>query len=619
MRARSPSRHYTCADVVQDIGSDRRIASLVGGRYQITGLIASGGMGEVFQAHDRVLDRTVALKILRAGLGADADFIERFRKEATIAGRLSHPNIVQVYDWGRSEDGSAYMAMEFVDGQNLRDVLLANGRLRPSIASRITAQVCAALEAARKAGLVHRDVKPENILLTADGGVKVADFGLSRTMAESRATQAGVLLGTAHYLAPEQVEGHQSDHRADIYALGVVLYEMLTGETPFTGDNPLVIAYQRVRHDVPKPSDRIGGVPPGLDHVVARATARDADERFASAAEMGDALRSATPRSDTGEVSTLVHPTTAIPIGTQETIQIRRKRRPRVTRRGLIVIAAFAAALLASIPLLTGALAHVDVPTVDGALKADAQRTLEKAGFEVTSETENHPEISIGRVIRTDPAGGASARRGSTVKLIVSAGPVTVQVPDVRGLPYEEAAKQLTDRGLEVVKVEQFHQTVPKGRVIAQDQNPGVIITQDTPITLTVSKGKERVTVPDVIGRTEADATQLLTAAGLEVVVERIDHDTIAAGKIVDQSPKGVKVDKGSKVKIVVSNGPPKVPVPDIGCKTRAVAADMVASAGLKIRFEGGGDKVVDQTPAPDTQVPRGSTVTALMGSGVYC
>ena len=606
--------------MAQDIGSDRRIASLVGGRYQITGLIASGGMGEVFQAHDRVLDRTVALKVLRAGVGSDADFIERFRKEATIAGRLSHPNIVQVYDWGRGEDGSAYMAMEFVDGQNLREVLNANGRLRPSIASRITAQVCAALEAARKAGLVHRDVKPENILLTPDGGVKVADFGLSRTMAESRATQAGVLMGTAHYLAPEQVEGDQSDHRSDIYALGVVLYEMLTGETPFTGDNPLVIAYQRVRHDVPAPSQRIGGIPPGLDDVVSRATARDVDRRFGSAAEMADALRTATARSDTGEVGTLVHPTTAIPIATQETIQIRRKRGPRITKRGIIVMAALAAALLASIPLLTGALARVEVPDVKLALKADAQRALEKAGFKVITESENHPSVESGRVIRTDPPAGTELRKGSTVKLIVSAGPVTVPVPDVRGTKYEDAKKLLEDRGMKVAKVEAFSATVAKGLVIAQDRDPDAFFAQGTTVTLTVSKGKERVAVPDVIGKTEVEATQLLTTAGLEATIERVDHETIPAGHVIDQSPnKGVKVDKGSKVKLVISNGPPKVAVPNIRCKTRAVAADLVASAGLQIKFEGDGNRVVDQSPPPGTSVPKGSLVTALMGSGVYC
>jgi serine/threonine-protein kinase len=460
-------------------------------------------------------------------------------------------------------------------------------------------------------------VKPENILLTADGGVKVADFGLSRTMAESRATQAGVLMGTAHYLAPEQVEGDASDHRSDIYALGVVLYEMLTGETPFTGDNPLVIAYQRVRNDVAKPSTRIGGVPPALDAVVARATARDAGNRFASAAEMGEALRAATPRSDTGEVSTLVHPTTAIPIGTHETIQLKRKRAPRLTRRGIIVIAALLVAVLASIPLLTGVLAHVDVPNVTGKTKADAQGMLEKAGFKVTTETENHASIPTGVVIRTDPVADTSARKGSTITMIVSAGPVTVQVPNVRGLPFADAEKQLQDRGLEVVKVEEFSATVAKGLVIDQDHDPNVIVTQNTPVTLTVSKGKERIAVPDVSGKTEADATQILSSVGFKIVVERKDHDTVPAGSVIDQSPKkGVKADKGSEVKIVVSNGPPKVSVPNILCMTRTQAAHTIAAAGLKIEFVGTYSRVVDQSPPPGSTAPRGSTVKAYTAPG---
>jgi serine/threonine-protein kinase len=606
--------------VAQDIGSDRRIASLVGGRYQVTGLIASGGMGEVFQAHDRVLDRTVALKVLRAGISSDPEFIERFRKEATIAGRLSHPNIVQVYDFGRSDDGSAYMAMEFVDGQNLREVLNANGRLRPAVATRIAAQTCAALEAARRAGLVHRDIKPENILLTRDGQVKVADFGLSRTMAESKATQAGVLLGTAHYLAPEQVEGHASDHRADIFALGVVLYEMLTGHTPFTGDNHVIIAYQRVRNDVPAPSERVAGLPQALDEAVRRATARDPAKRYGSAAEMAEALRVATPRSDTGEVGTLVHPTTAIPIGTQETTQIRRKGGRRLTRRGTIVLAALCALLLASIPILTGALAHADVPQVAGLAKADAQRRLEQAGFKVSFDFENSATVQEGKAIRTIPGATSSVRKGSTVKLIISSGPVTVQVPRVIGLKYEVASKQLGDLGLVVKRVDAFSQTVAKDLVIAQDRDQDVLINQGSTITLTVSKGKERVSVPDVVGKTEAEATSLLSGVGLTAKIERQDSDTIAAGLVISQTPaKDARVDKGSSVTLVVSNGPQKVAVPNILCMTRRQAADTLAAKGLNIRFEGPYARVVDQNPRPGEMAPRGSTVTAYTAPGTSC
>jgi eukaryotic-like serine/threonine-protein kinase len=606
--------------VSQDISTDRRIARVVGGRYQITGLIASGGMGEVFQAHDRVLDRVVALKVLHPGLGSDPDFVERFRKEATAAGRLSHPNIVQVYDWGKGEDGSAYMAMELVEGQNLREVLAASGRLRPAVAARVAAQVCGALEAARKAGLVHRDIKPENILLTPDGRVKVADFGLSRTMAESKATQAGVLLGTAHYVAPEQVEGKESDHRSDLFALGVVLFEMLTGKTPFTGDTPLIVAYQRVRENVPRPSELTGGVPPALDEIVQRATARDPANRYPSAAEMGDALRNAVPRTDTGEVGSLVHATTAIPIGTQETINLGRRRRPRLTRRGLIVLIAIAALLLGSIPVLVGKLARVEIPTVAGQTKAAAEKSLRDAGFEVTTDIENSATVAEGHVIRTDPAGGTSARKGSTIRVIVSSGPVKVQVPNVRNLKYEVAKEQLEGLGLKVARKDDFDPTVKKGYVIRQDKDPDVLLNAGTTITLTVSKGVERVLVPDVKGKPQADATQTLEAAGFMVTAQKVDNDTVPVGQVISQTPAGgTRANKGSAITIVVSNGPPVVVVPDIYCMTRVQAADTLAAKGLKVRFQGSYARVVDQDPRAGASVPRGSTVTAFTAPGTRC
>jgi beta-lactam-binding protein with PASTA domain len=604
--------------VAQDIGTDRGIARLVGGRYQITGLIASGGMGEVFQAHDRVLDRTVALKVLRAGLGSDQDFVAKFRKEATIAGRLSHPNIVQVYDFGQADDGSAYMAMELVEGQNLREVLNTNGRLRPAVAARVAGQVCAALETARKAGLVHRDIKPENILLTADGQVKVADFGLSRTMAESHATQAGTLFGTAHYLAPEQVEGKTSDHRADLYALGVVLYEMLTGATPFSGDTPLVVAYRHVRETVPRPGEKIAGVPPALDEIVARATARDPAKRYGSAAEMGEALRNAMPRTDTGEVGTLVHPTVAIPLGTQETVNLGRRFGPRLTRRGVIVIVTLIALIGVSIPILLNSFKRVDVPAVAGKSKAAAQALLKEAGFEVSTDVENSATVPEGFAIRTAPAG--TARKGSTITLIVSSGPVTFRMPKVEGLTFDIAERQLLDLRLKVQRKDDFHPIIAKGLVISQSKEVDDIVAQGTTIVLTVSKGVERVSVPKVVDRTEAEAGKILIDAGFTVTVQRADNDTVPAGKVISQTPAGgIKANKGSAVTIVVSNGPPKVAVPNLQCMTRRQAQDALAAKGLDVKFEGDGRRVVDQDPLPGTTVPRGSVVTAFAGTGAYC
>jgi beta-lactam-binding protein with PASTA domain len=606
--------------VAQDTRADRRIARLVGGRYEITGLIASGGMGEVFEARDRVLDRVVALKVLRPGLGADPAFVERFRREATAAARLSHPGIVRIYDWGRDEDGSAYMAMELVEGQNLRQVLAAAGRLRPEVAARVAEQVAAALEHARRAGLVHRDVKPENILLSPDGSVKVADFGLARTLASSRATQAGVVLGTPHYLAPEQVEGREADHRADVYALGVVLYEMLTGETPFRGDAPAAIAYQRLERDVPAPSARVPGVPPALDDVVRRATARDPARRFATAGEMAEALRVAVDRTDTGELGALVHPTTAIPVAARETVALPGRRRARLTRRGVVAVVALLALVGAAIPVLVGTLRRLPVPDVAGMPKAAAQERLARAGFRVTTDVENNAQVPEGSVIRTVPPAGTALRRGSTVVIVISQGPVKVRVPNVRGRPFDEASRALEGLGLVVKRVDAFSQTVPKDVVIDQDKDPDVLVAQGTTVTLTVSKGKERVAVPDVRGRTEAEATQALQAAGLAVAVQRADSDTVPAGSVISQTPEpGTRVDKGSEVTIVVSNGPPRVQVPDVLCMTRRQAADTLAAAGLRVRFEGSFARVVDQDPRPGAVVPRGSTVVAYTAPGTSC
>ncbi|TMK54434.1 MAG: serine/threonine protein kinase [Actinobacteria bacterium] len=302
---------------------DRMVAGLIGDRYEITGLIASGGMGAVYRARDKVLDRTVAVKVLKNG-GDDPEFVAKFKAEATNAARLSHPNIVQVFDFGY-ENGQPYMAMEFVDGQNLREILSARHVLRPDVAARIALQVASALEHARRNGLMHRDIKPENILITTDGVVKVADFGLSRALAESRATQANVLMGTAAYLAPEQVQGETVDHRADIYSLGIVLFEMLTGKLPFGGDSPVVVAYKRVAEDVPSAMSINPGVPRELDVIVARATGRAASSRFATAGQMVEALREQAPRSDTGDIGGLVHHTQAIPIVGQETIAVQRR------------------------------------------------------------------------------------------------------------------------------------------------------------------------------------------------------------------------------------------------------------------------------------------------------
>jgi len=597
------------------------VAGLVGDRYEITGLIASGGMGSVYRARDTVLNRTVALKVLKTGAD-DPDFAEHFKTEATNAARLSHPNIVQVYDFG-ADEGSPYMAMEYVDGQSLREVLGSRGSLRAELAARIASQVAAALEHARRAGIVHRDVKPENILITTDGQVKMADFGLSRALAESKATQAEVIMGTAHYLAPEQVQGDPTDHRADIYALGVVLYEMLTGRTPFSGDSPVVIAYKRVAEDVPSVLALNPEVPRELDVVVARATARDPEERYRSAAEMAADLRDAVPRFDTGEISLLVHHTEAIPITGQETIAVpkrgeREKRRSRKRRRwGLLAL--ILALIAATIYVGVNRFETVAVPGVEGATQEEAKSRLSALGFVPDETLQNHPTVPAGHVIAQEPSAGAEIRNGSIVSLTISLGPTLIGVPLVLKMQFKDAEELLVDRGFKVVRRDVFHASIPKLQVISQDPNQGVLEVGAT-VTLRVSKGPELIAVPDVTGDPRDSAVDDLETAGFEVEVTEKNHDTIPAGTVISQNPKpGTKIEKGETVSLVVSKGPPLVTVPDFYCMTRAQAEDTAASKGFTLEFNGSAARVVDQSPPPGDKVAKGSTITAFTGPGTRC
>jgi serine/threonine-protein kinase len=593
------------------------VAGTVGGRYAIEGLLAAGGMGEVYRARDTVLDRTVALKVIRGGLTADPAFVDRFRSEATNAARLSHPNIVQVYDFGRDGD-LAYMAMEYVEGRTLRALLGQRGRLAQDAATFIAARVCSALESARRAGIVHRDVKPENVLVADDGRVKVADFGLSRAFAEARATQAGFVFGTAAYLAPEQAEGRPGDHRSDLYALGVVLFEMLTGRLPFTADTAAGVAYRRLTEDVPRPSTLEPSVPPAVDAVVRRATARDPEERFPTAAAMAAALGA--PGAPPHEIE--AHHTSAIPMDALETIAVpssRRRRRGPVRRRRLAVLLALLLVAIA-VPVGTRLLGTKRIPSVRGMTQEQAKAALERDGFTADPVVRNHPTVAAGRVISQRPASGASARRGARVEIVISLGPELVVLPDVLGISFGTAKRSLEGRGFVVVRRDVFSETVTAGKVAAQDPEPNLRLERGTEVTLSVSKGVEVVVVPDVTGKAEKAARQHLEGAGLTVTVTRAFDDAAPDGSVVSQSPKGgAKARKGSAVALVVSRGAPPIPVPNLRCMTRRQAEDALVAKGFRADFSGSGRRVIDQEPAPGSRAPRGSVVRAFLGTGVYC
>ena len=593
-----------------------RLAGPLGGRYEITALIAAGGMAEVYDARDSVLDRRVAVKILHATYGNDAEFVERFRREAMAAGRLSHPNIVQVYDWGRSTDGAAYMVMERIVGKTLRELLTEKGPFSVSSAARLIEQVCRALDAARREGIVHRDIKPENILITTDGQAKVADFGVARALAESRATQAGVVIGTASYLAPEQVEGKPGDHRSDIYSLGSVLFEMMAGEVPFRGDNPVVVAYRRIAEDVPRLRSRRADAPAALEDVVARATARDPDDRFQTSSEMAAALA---PLAVGGEqeAATLIDPgdnrTRAIPVAAAETTVIRRRVTPKKRRRRLIALLAFLVAA-GMVPVGVRMFGTVPVPDVTGMTQEAATSVIEDAGFTAEPVVRHDPNIELGKVISVSPVAGAKLRRGSRVTIAVSIGPLLVAVPDVKGKTLAEAQRLLAERGLEPVVANRFTSSVKKGLVFDQNPDPNVSVRSDAKVTIVVSAGPEQKTVPAVVGKPLTEATEMLKAEGFAVATKRVIDEKIPRDQVISASPtRGTKTDKGTTVTLTVSDGPSEIPVPDVRGETFDEAAARLRAAGFtasRRQVPGSyGDTVVSQVPNAGRKAKRGSNV----------
>ncbi|MHB8511182.1 MAG: Stk1 family PASTA domain-containing Ser/Thr kinase [Actinomycetota bacterium] len=579
---------------------------LLGGRYQVETRIASGGMAEVFQARDTVLGRRVAVKVLHASYSADAEFVERFRKEAMSAGRLNHPNVVQVYDWG-SENGRSFMVMELIEGQTLREVLNERGALAPSSVARIAGQVCSALEAARVEGIVHRDIKPENILISNEARVKVADFGVARALAESRVTQAGLVIGTASYLAPEQVEGKPSDHRADIYSLGTCMFEMVAGEPPFTGDNPVVVAYRRVKEDVPHLGALLKGIPDALDLIVARATARSPEDRYASAAEMSEDL---IPLIGEGEG------TRVIPIGSAPTQVIRRRvPRTRYLRRRILVTGVTLLVLLAGSFFTLRAFAKTTVPDVRNLSQLAATHLLERAGFKVETSLINDPTVPAGSAVGTIPSALSRASHGSKVILSISLGPKIVTVPYVVGQPEAQAIKDLTSLNLKVITKLAYDAITPKGNVVSQTPQPDVSITEGRSVTIVVSEGVEQVTVPAVKGLNANAAVSTLHRAGFTFTIKRAINDTVPKNVVISSSPvEGTKAPKGSSVTLVVSNGPSSVTVPDVTRMAYANGASIIVADGLnavRSQVPGSiGDTIVSEDPPAGSKQKRGTTIT---------
>ncbi|MFE4920555.1 Stk1 family PASTA domain-containing Ser/Thr kinase [Streptomyces sp. NPDC056661] len=626
---------------------DPIVGQLLDGRYRVDARIAVGGMATVYRAMDTRLDRVLALKVMHPALATDASFVERFIREAKSVARLAHPNVVAVFDQG-AQGAYVYLAMEYVAGCTLRDVLRERGALQPRAALDILEPVLAALGAAHRAGFVHRDMKPENVLIGDDGRVKVADFGLVRAVGSDTNT-TGTVLGTVSYLAPEQIEHGTADTRTDVYACGVVLYEMLTGAKPHTGDTPAQVIYQHLNEDVPAPSAVVPGLATELDELVASATARNpearpfdavallAESRTARATLTDGQLDAVPPQAlaeahdDAEDRTSVIRRVLPVDQGTaHHTSRLemppplppepaRSGPRRGAPRRGML-------AAIVAVLLVLGVGAGVwyinsgqftRVPSLLGQTEKAARERLSDSGLELKGVDRAYSDdVDRGKVISSDPKSGARIRGNGSVKIVVSRGPEIVKVPDVRGTGPAEARRALKKVGLVPGMVtKEFSEDIEQGKVIRTDPGAGAERHPDSAVALVVSKGSP-VDVPDLTGLSVQEATDALDEEGLkaEVLPGRVNSPE-AAGDIARQSPGGgTRAAAGDTITLTVSKGPRMIDVPDVTGKDVDEATRLLKAAGFEVEvdrpFLSFSDTIASQSVDGGDRAPEGSTIT---------
>jgi eukaryotic-like serine/threonine-protein kinase len=616
---------------------DPLVGRVLDGRYHVKSRMARGGMATVYEAVDSRLDRTVALKVMHPGLAEDEEFVSRFIREAKSAARLSHPNVVAVYDQG-ADGGHVFLAMEHVQGRTLRDLLREAGRLNPRQALDVLEPMLAALGAAHQAGIVHRDVKPENVLLSDDGRVKVADFGLARAVANATShTTSGILMGTVGYLSPEQVERGVADPRSDVYAAGILLFEMLTGDKPYDGETALQVAYRHVHDDVPPPSQFVPGLPAELDALVLRATSRDPDKRPADARRFLTevvAARHALSEDELGPVGpplsalndsehTMIVPVGGTPpMGVPRTVARRgdtgpvRAPRRRRRRRGpiaLLIIIVLAAALAATGWYYgLGPGSDVTTPSLLKLTSAQAQARAAEAGLSVKVVSRAFDEVvPVGAVVGTDPKPNSGIGKHGQIGLTLSKGPERHDVPLLTGKTAVVAGQILAQSHLKVgVPTQAYSDTIDAGSVIETVPPDGTPLKRDDAVALVISKGVEPVDVPDVTRKSLGDAKSTLQDAGLRgQVADRAYDDQVAQGDVISQAPKDGQAAKDSVVALVVSKGPPLVAVPDVVGLSIGDAIARLHSAGFRTSAFGPGFGTVRGQNPRGGVAPKGSTV----------
>ncbi len=647
---------------------DPLLGRVLNGRYRVEGMVARGGMAMVYRGVDTRLERTVAIKVMHASFAADPAFVERFGREARAAARLTSPHVVHVHDQG-TDLGVTYLVMEYVPGHTVRDVLRTHGPLPPSQALAVLDPVLEALAAAHRAGYIHRDIKPENVLISEDGRVKVTDFGLARAIASTESATSGILLGTVAYLSPEQVEEGPTDARSDVYGAGILLYELVTGQVPYSAAGPMQVAYKHVHEQVPAPSSIRSGIPEDVDELVHRATRRDPAERFPDAVAFLAATRQvrstlpppgpwAPTPTDTLVVAThdpvdamagaalgavaLTHSGAGSPDAPQQPAasfagmapgpdeQIteishqtspddggrRRRRRGRRAAKWLAAIAVLSAVAL--LVLVFGPFLRVKVPDVVGKTPAEATALLATVNLALDSTAEAFSEdVAKGHIMETSPGPNRSARNGATIQATVSKGPERYTVPELKNLTVEEAQIALGAANMVLGAQTPGHDDkIKNGHIISSDPKSGASAKRDTAVAVVVSQGPAPVVLPVLVGASGEASEQTLKDLGLKVDTESKYSESVDKGLVISMDPTGgTTVHRGDTVELVVSKGPPMVTVPNVVGKSKDAAISAIQSAGLvaSVHYPVGFavlNLVQTQNPKGGQQIAKGSTVT---------
>ena len=623
---------------------------IIDGRYQLTNLLATGGMATVYKGIDLRLDRIVAVKIMHPHLAQNEDFVSRFIKEARAAAALSHPNIVSIQDQGWNEGGvpAVFMVLEMVDGFTLRDLLIEKGSLSIEETFSYFALILSAVGAAHRMGILHRDLKPENILISKDGRLKIADFGLARlpSNAATATQESSVILGSVSYLSPEQVERGISDTKSDVYSLGIVMFEMLTGRKPFEGDSPIQIAYRHVNEKIPAPSSLKRTIPASVDTFILKATANDAGKRFKDANQMLEAFQDLRAQLDpsTRQLSLdldlpisrkipkkrkgiLKSITTQLELRRgdvmkEKSVQTSRKRKTskRVKRNRAIALLITAGLIYGLFNFVTNSGEKIRIPSLAGMSLKEAKATLSNLNLSLAVKEEIFSEdVPKGKVIDSDPSGGGKVGKNGTVYVTISGGQERIKVPELLGLTLDAATTTLSKANLKLGSTStSFSATVDTGLIISSNPPAGSDAKKNSLVSLVISKGIQQMSLTSFVGLSSDQGLNELNNLGAKVISKYEYSDTVPAGNIISQDPDGsAPIAKGATVTITISKGPSSIAIPNVKSLDLQAATKILENLGFVVNHKSIGTRknkvVIGVSPKVGSMAKPGSTVTLTL------